>query len=132
MAAIRGAIPISPILFLPLGVVVLMAAFKYPPFSTIFAGAVAGGVLAAIMAPDRVIAFADPNGGLPSALALLKGVWQALASGYKSTTGIASIDLLASRGGMDSMLNTIWLIITALAFGGVVRNRGARKADRRW
>ena len=60
-------------------------------------------------------------------LALFKGVWLALASGYKSTTGIASMDLLASRGGMDSMLNTIWLIITALAFGGVVE-----KVGRRW
>jgi NhaC family Na+:H+ antiporter len=32
--------------------------------------------------------------------------------------------MLASRGGMDSMLNTIWLIITALAFGGVVEKAG--------
>ena len=32
--------------------------------------------------------------------------------------------MLATRGGMDSMLNTIWLIITALAFGGVVEKAG--------
>ncbi len=32
--------------------------------------------------------------------------------------------MLVSRGGMDSMLNTIWLIITALAFGGVVEKAG--------
>ncbi len=61
---------------------------------------------------------------LPRVVALFKGVWLALASGYKSSTGIASLDLLASRGGMDSMLNTIWLIITALAFGGVVEKVG--------
>jgi NhaC family Na+:H+ antiporter len=29
-----------------------------------------------------------------------------------------------TRGGMASMLNTIWLIITALAFGGVVEKAG--------
>ena len=102
----------------------VLAAFKFPPFTTIFLGALAGGLLAVFMAPARVIAFADPDGGLPAALALFKGVWLALASGYKSSTGIASIDLLASRGGMDSMLNTIWLIITALAFGGVVEKAG--------
>jgi NhaC family Na+:H+ antiporter len=34
------------------------------------------------------------------------------------------MDMLASRGGMDSMLNTIWLIVTALAFGGVVEKAG--------
>jgi Na+:H+ antiporter, NhaC family len=31
---------------------------------------------------------------------------------------------MASRGGMDSMLNTFWLIIMALAFGGVVEKAG--------
>ena len=98
--------------------------FKFPPFTTIFLGALAGGLLAVFVAPARVIAFADPAGDLPTALALFKGVWLALASGYQSSTGVASIDLLASRGGMDSMLNTIWLIVTALAFGGVVEKAG--------
>ena len=58
-------------------------------------------------------------------LALLKGAWLALASGYSSTTGYESIDMLASRGGMERMLDTIWLIIVALAFGGVVEKSGA-------
>jgi NhaC family Na+:H+ antiporter len=80
-------------------------------------------VLAVIVAPERVIKYADA-GDLPSWLALLKGVWLALASGYTSTTGFAPMDMLATRGGMDSMLNTIWLIVTALAFGGVVEKAG--------
>jgi len=124
IAGIQGAFNISPILFLPLVVVVVLAAFKFPPFTAIFLGALAGGLLAVFMAPARVIAYADPAGGLPTWLALFKGVWLALASGYQSSTGIASLDMLASRGGMDSMLNTIWLIITALAFGGVVEKAG--------
>jgi len=124
IAGIAGAFNISPLLFLPLALVVVLAAFRFPPFTTIFLGALGGGLLAVYMAPGRVIAFADPEGSLPTALALFKGVWLALASGYRSSTGIASIDLLASRGGMDSMLNTIWLIITALAYGGVVEKAG--------
>jgi len=124
IAGIEGAFNISPILFLPLAVVVVLAAFKFPPFTAIFLGALAGGLLAVFVAPDRVIAYANPGGGLPRPVALFKGVWLALASGYRSSTGIASLDLLASRGGMDSMLNTIWLIITALAFGGVVEKAG--------
>ncbi len=123
MAAIQSAFHISPVLFLPLAVVVALALFRFPPFTTIFLGAVAGGVLAVVVAPERVINFADA-GGLPSWLALLKGVWLALASGYTSTTGFAPMDMLATRGGMDSMLNTIWLIVTALAFGGVVEKAG--------
>jgi NhaC family Na+:H+ antiporter len=121
---IRSAFNISLWLFLPLVVVVVLAAFKFPPFTAIFIGALAGGVLAAVMAPERVVAYAAAGEGMPRAVALLKGVWLALASGYKSSTGIPSLDMLASRGGMDSMLNTIWLIITALAFGGVVEKAG--------
>jgi NhaC family Na+:H+ antiporter len=124
MAAIREAFQISPILFLPLVVVVMLALFRFPPFTAIFLGALAGGVLAVFVAPERVIRFADAAGDLPTGLALLKGVWLALASGYNSTTGFAPMDMLATRGGMDSMLNTIWLIVTALAFGGVVEKAG--------
>jgi len=123
MAAIQAAFHISPALFLPLVVVIVLALFRVPAFIAIFLGSIAGGVLAVFVAPERVLKFADA-GDLPAALALLKGVWLALASGYKSTSGFAPMDMLATRGGMDSMLNTIWLIVTALAFGGVVEKAG--------
>lgn len=121
--AIKQLFNVSPVLFLPLVLVIGMALLKYPPFTTIFVGAVAGGILATVVAPDRVIAYADAV-HLPTPLGLLKGVWLALADGYKSSTGDAAIDRLISRGGMASMLGTIWLIITALAFGGVVEKAG--------
>ena len=121
--AIRTSFNISPVLFLPLVLVILLAAFKIPAFTAIFLGAVAGGVLAVVVAPDRVLAYAAAE-ELPQWLGLLKGVWLALANGYSSTTGHSAIDELVSRGGMASMMNTIWLIITALAFGGVVEKAG--------
>jgi NhaC family Na+:H+ antiporter len=124
MAAIRSTFEPSLLLFVPLIVVVVLAIFKFPPFSAIFLGALTGGLLAVIAQPDRVVAFADAGDGIPRPLLLLKGVWLALASGYKSATGYAMIDQLVTRGGMESMLNTIWLIITALAFGGVVEKAG--------
>jgi len=126
VAAIQRSFNISLWLFLPLALVVALALFKVPPFTTIFIGALAGGILAAIIAPERVIDFAQRVGekDLPSWLALIKGVWLALASGYVSNTGVAALDLLATRGGMESMLGTIWLVITALAFGGVVERIG--------
>jgi Na+:H+ antiporter, NhaC family len=124
IAAIEAAFNISPVLFLPLAVVVVLAAFKIPPFTAIFLGALAGGLLTVFMSPARIVAFADPTGELPAWLAVFKGVWLALASGYKASTGYSAIDVLVTRGGMDSMLNTIWLVITALAFGGVVEKAG--------
>ncbi|WP_378942452.1 Na+/H+ antiporter NhaC family protein [Mesorhizobium sp. ANAO-SY3R2] len=122
--AIARAFHISPWLFLPLFVVIGLALFKLPPFTTIFIGALAGGIMAVIMAPDRVLVFAKADASVPTALALLKGVWQALASGYVSSTGVPALDMLVTRGGMSSMLNTIWLVITAFAFGGVVEKVG--------
>jgi Na+:H+ antiporter, NhaC family len=119
LEAMRDAFHISLWLFLPLVIVILLAVFKIPPFTAIFLGALAGGVLAVC-----VIAFASARQAVPDWLALFKGVWLALASGYKASTGNATLDILVTRGGMDSMLNTIWLVITALAFGGVVEKCG--------
>src|SRR5262245_5432228 len=124
MAAIQSAFDISLWLFIPLLLVIVLALLRFPPFTAIFLGALAGGLLAVIVAPGRVSAFADAGDGLAKGFLLLKGVWLAMASGYKSTTGHPAIDLLASRGGMESMLNTVWLIIAALAFGGVVEKAG--------
>jgi len=41
-----------------------------------------------------------------------------------SEAGYAPVDQLLSRGGMESMLNTVWLVMAALAFGGVVEKAG--------
>jgi len=124
ISVIQREFHIGPILFLPLVIVVVLALLKFPPFTTIFIGAIAGGVLAGLVAPERVSVFARANGDAPEWLLLIKGVWLALANGYSAKTGYPAIDVLVSRGGMASMLNTIWLIITALAFGGVVEKAG--------
>jgi Na+:H+ antiporter, NhaC family len=122
--AMQKAFHISPLLFAPLVMVIVLAFFRVPAFTAIFLGALAGGLLAVVVAPERVVTFAAAGEGVPQWLALLKGVWLALASGYTSTTGFSAVDVLVTRGGMDSMLNTIWLIFTALAFGGVVEKCG--------
>jgi NhaC family Na+:H+ antiporter len=73
--------------------------------------------------PDIVLKFAD-SPDLPRGIALTKGVWLAFANGYVSTTGVAEVDDLLTRGGMSSMLVVIWLIMTALAFGAVLEHAG--------
>ena len=121
-AGIEAAFHPSLLHFLPLLLVLALALLRWPPFVTIFLGALAGGVLAVATAPDRVIAFAGAD--LPAGLALLKGVWAALATGYVSSTGEPAVDQLLTRGGMESMLGTVWLILVALAFGGIVEKAG--------
>jgi NhaC family Na+:H+ antiporter len=47
-----------------------------------------------------------------------------MATGFVSTTGNETIDTLFSRGGMASMLTTIWLILGALAFAAIMEEAG--------
>ncbi|TDQ82982.1 transporter (NhaC family) [Dongia mobilis] len=120
---IDEAFPVSLWGFTPLLLVLAMAILRFPPFVTIFMGALAGGILAAIENSGSVIAFANAA-DLPAGLALVKGVWSAMAWGYSVESGDAAIDAMLSRGGMASMMGTVWLILTALAFGATVEHAG--------
>lgn len=123
MLTLDQSFNISAVAMLPLAVVFYMAYKKVPPLPTILFGALLGGVLAVILQPEGVLRFAD-SPELSRGMAMTKGVWLALSDGYVSTTGVAEVDNLLTRGGMSSMLVTIWLIITALAFGAVLEHTG--------
>lgn len=114
---------ISVVALLPLAVIFYMAYKKVPPLPTILFGALLGGVLAVLLQPQGVLALAD-SPELSTGMAMAKGVWLALSDGYVSTTGVAAVDELLSRGGMSSMLVTIWLILSALSFGAVLEHTG--------
>ena len=58
------------------------------------------------------------------ATALVKGVWMALYQGFALESGNPVLDELLSRGGMGSMLMTVWLIMTAMMFGAVMETTG--------
>jgi len=47
-----------------------------------------------------------------------------MATGSAIDTGYEGLDALSTRGGMASMLGTVWLIISAMAFGGVLEYTG--------
>lgn len=122
-AVIHSSLKISPLTLLPFFVVIVLALLRWPSFTTMFVGALMGGLVAVLAAPERVIAFAGSD-ELWAPLALLKGVWMAMASGYVSTTGEHNIDTFLTRGGMAYMLSIIWLVIVAQAFGGIIEKLG--------
>ena len=94
---------INPVLLLPPILVILMVALKTPAVP----GLTLGGVLGAIFA--FVIQHKD-----------FGAILEASQYGYKATTGYELADNLLSRGGLQSMMFTVSLIIVAMAFGGVV------------
>ena len=109
---------------IPLLIVIVMAVRRIPPTITILTGALAGGIVAVILQPDLVLTFAAEE-SLTDPLVMLKGVWTAMASGFVLETGIPGMDDLFSGGGMEGMLGTIWLILSALAFGGIMEYTGS-------
>ena len=110
-------------LLIPMLAVFAMAMLRFPAYPTILLGALLGGLFAVVFQPELVIALAD-NADIPRPMALLSGAWRALFEGYQSQTGNPVVDDLLSRGGMISMLNTVWLIICALGFGAVMERTG--------
>jgi Na+:H+ antiporter, NhaC family len=104
---------------LPVLILLLLGLRKYPAFLSILIGTLVGALVAVILQPQVVTAFAnDPS--LSYWLAALKSVWSAMANGFTSSTGYEEIDTLFSGGGMDSMLTTIWLILGAMSFGAMM------------
>ena len=54
-------------------------------------------------------------------------IFIAAKSGFVSETGVIVVDELLTRGGLDSMMNTVALIMCALTFGGVMEKTGMLK-----
>ena len=52
---------------------------------------------------------------------------QAVGSRMTLSTGVSEVDELLTTGGMEGMLDTVWLIIAALTFGGVMEASGSLK-----
>jgi NhaC family Na+:H+ antiporter len=112
---------------LPLVLLLILAMRKVSAFPTIAIGALAGCVVALIWQPELVQSFGNPEGDLSRWAGSIKALFMALADGFQISTGSESLDSLLSRGGMSSMLNTIWLIMSAMCFGGVMEHTGLLK-----
>jgi Na+:H+ antiporter, NhaC family len=120
---LSAAYNINLLTLLPVVVLIFLSLRRYPAFLTILVGALTGALVAVVMQTDVVLKFAD-SPELATPLALLKGVWSAMATGFTSTTGVAPIDKLFSGGGMSSMLSTVWLVLGAMSFGAVMQYVG--------
>jgi NhaC family Na+:H+ antiporter len=95
---------ISPVTLLPVVILFLFAWKKVPAIPTLLVGSSAAIILAFIH--DHTLN--------------LQKIANILMSGYVATTGDKSIDVLLSRGGIESMLGSAALIILALGLGGLL------------
>ena len=118
-STLQNTFNITAISFVPIVVIFILAYKKMPAFPTILIGALLAGLFSIILQPEVVSNFVNQP-ELPNSLTLLSGVWTALHSGFVLESGVPMVDDLLTRGGMASMLNTIWLVVCALTFGAVL------------
>ena len=111
---------INGLLFIPLICMLLLAVRRIPPLVSIFLSVVIGGVMGAALQDLS----SDPSSLIGATGGHIQKYWMAAGTGFELQSGNASLDGLLSRGGMSSMLTTIWLIISAMFFSGVMERTG--------
>lgn len=113
---------ISVYMLLPLALLLFLALKKMPAFPAVSIGALTGAVWAMLFQPDVIAKMATND--YPAMVARIMVVWKSLFDGVVFTTSNETLNQLLSRGGMSSMLNTIWLIISAMTFGAALEKVG--------
>ena len=123
LALLEANFHISLLHLIPVFLVAALAVRKTPAVATILIGAFVGVLFALVFQRPAILALAGA-GAEGGAAAMARGVWIVLFDGYAASTGDANLDSLLSRGGMSAMLTTVWLILTAMAFGAGLEKAG--------
>tara|TARA_B110000444_G_C18850852_1_gene605442 strand:- start:6504 stop:7934 length:1431 start_codon:yes stop_codon:yes gene_type:complete len=110
-------------LFIVPASVIFLISKKTPPLIALLAGTILGAIFALIFQPNIVLALSGEN--IYNFSSAYKGILNAITIGTQIETENQLLYDLFSSGGMKGMLDTIWLIICAMVFGGVMEAIGA-------
>ncbi len=121
---IKSTFYISPVLLLVPAIVIYLIIKKTPPLIALLSGVLLGGVSALIFQSDLIARLSvGENFGVNAYKLIMKAiVWD-----FNIETPNPLLNDLFSSGGMKGMLGTIWLIISAMFFGGIMEAIGALK-----
>jgi NhaC family Na+:H+ antiporter len=95
---------------------------KVPAVPALLIGALLGGVFALIFQPEMISLIAAEGGTF--AYQGFKAVMMALYGRIEVVTSNDIVNELLVTRGMSGMLGTIWLIIAAMVFGGIMEESG--------
>ncbi len=116
---------INPVLFIVPIVVIVMILKKTPPLLALMTGTILAAIFALIFQQNIILELTDSN------KLSLSSAYKAIIDAVTIETNIKSSNEIISElfrsGGMKGMLGTIWLIICAMVFGGVMDAIGALK-----
>ncbi len=123
LTTINSSFNISGWLMLVPLAVIFMIVRKTKPVIALMIGSLLGGVFAIIFQPDIVKTVAGST--TLDFQSAYKGVLTALTVDTAIETNDPELNDLFTAGGMAGMLSTIWLILCAMVFGGVMDAIGA-------
>jgi len=123
LASIKKSFTISPWLFLVPAIVIALIVKKTSPLIALLLGTLLGAVAALFFQPGIVAQIAGTTD--LDFISGYRGVMQAITVDTAIETDNKSLNDLFSSGGMAGMLGTIWLIICAMVFGGIMEAIGA-------
>lgn len=103
LTGIDAQFSINPLLLIPPLIIIVLAFRKIPAVPGIVIGTIAAGILGVIFQGNTF-------GGLLSAA----------YGGYSSQSGVEAVDNLLTKGGFESMMYTVSLVICAMMFGGIM------------
>ncbi|MBO0323059.1 Na+/H+ antiporter NhaC [Muricauda sp. CAU 1633] len=120
---ISGTFNVSGWLFIVPVIVIFMIVKKAPPLLALLIGTLLGGLFALIFQPEIVATIGGGEGlTLESGY---KGILNAITVDTNIATDDPALNDLFSSGGMSGMMGTIWLILCAMVFGGIMDGIGA-------
>lgn len=126
MLAIREKFTINFALFIVPALVIFMIVKKSPPLVALLIGTLLGGLFAVIFQGPVILEVAEAS--VLSFESAYRAVMDSITVSTQITTTNPLLNDLFSSGGMEGMLGTIWLIICAMVFGGVMDAIGALSA----
>ncbi|MFQ3214230.1 MAG: NhaC family Na+:H+ antiporter [Marivirga sp.] len=119
-AAIQAKFDINFWLFLVPAAVIFMIVKKVSAIPALLIGSLLGGIFAIIFQPSIIETISGISGNFFEAS--YRAVMVAMYGHVSIITENEMVNSLLSTGGMYGMLNTIWLIICAMVFGGIMES----------
>ena len=104
----------------------LLIAKRLPAIVTLFASAFMAAIAMVIAQPEIILEIAGADSS--SAMSSLKAIIIAATTSNSVETGNELLNNLVATKGMGGMMSTIWLIICAMCFGGVMYGSGMLSA----
>ncbi len=121
--SITASFNVTPWLFLVPVIVIGLIVKKTEPLVALLVGTLLSGIFAIIFQPEVVNGITGANS--MTFKSAYKGVMEAITSKVVVPTENKTLIDLFTSGGMAKMLPTIWLILCAMVFGGIMDAIGA-------